>query len=81
MVLSGKLSTEVGIKTPADKFYKLFASELHEVQNVCERVHHTKLHEGEDWHHTDSVKHWTYVIGNHVSNSTNLITKSSFYLI
>ncbi|AET02676.1 putative START-like domain-containing protein [Medicago truncatula] len=62
MVLSGKLSTEVGIKTPADKFYNLFITELHEVQNLCERVHHTKLHEGEDWHHTDSVKHWTYVI-------------------
>jgi len=66
MVLAGKLITELGIKTPADKFYKLFASELHEVQNVCERVHHTKLHEGEDWHHTDSVKHWTYVIDGEV---------------
>ncbi|KAI5420889.1 hypothetical protein KIW84_044650 [Lathyrus oleraceus] len=62
MVLAGKLITELGIKTPADKFYKLFASELHEVQNYCERVHHTKLHEGEDWHHSDTVKHWTYVI-------------------
>jgi len=81
MVLSGKLSTEVGIKTPADKFYNLFITELHEVQNLCERIHHTKLHEGEDWHHTDSVKHWTYVIGNYVSNSIHLITKSSSYLI
>ncbi|AET02678.1 putative START-like domain-containing protein [Medicago truncatula] len=62
MVLAGKLMTELGIKTPADRFFKLFASELHEVQKHCERVHHTKLHEGEDWHHTDSVKHWTYVI-------------------
>ncbi|KEH19272.1 putative START-like domain-containing protein [Medicago truncatula] len=66
MVLAGKLITELGIKTPAEKFFKLFASELHEVQNVCERVHHTKLHEGEDWHHTDSVKHWTYVIDGEV---------------
>ncbi|CAL5196483.1 unnamed protein product [Lathyrus oleraceus] len=66
MVLAGKLSTELGIKTPADKFYKLFASELHEVQVHCERVHHTKLHEGEDWHDTDTVKHWTYVIGGEV---------------
>jgi len=79
MVLCGKLSTEIGIKTPADKFYNLFVTELHEVQNLCERVHHTKLHEGEDWHHTDSVKHWTYVIGNYVSNSINLPTKSSYY--
>ncbi|CAL5196482.1 unnamed protein product [Lathyrus oleraceus] len=66
MVLAGKLITELGIKTPADKFYKLFASELHEVQNYCERVHHTKLHEGEDWHHSDTVKHWTYVIDGEV---------------
>ncbi|XP_058763177.1 MLP-like protein 28 [Vicia villosa] len=62
MVLFGKLITELGIKTPANKFFKQFASELHEVQNVCEKVHHTKLHEGEDWHHTDTVKHWTLII-------------------
>nr|AFV09180.1 pathogenesis-related protein 10a [Lens culinaris] len=66
MVLAGKLSTELGIKTPADKFFKLFASELHEVQNLCERVHHTKIHHGEDWHHNESVKHWTYVIDGEV---------------
>ncbi|KAL5061859.1 hypothetical protein RYX36_023596, partial [Vicia faba] len=41
-------------------------SELHEVQNICERVHHAKLHEGEDWHHNESVKHWTYEIGGEV---------------
>ncbi|XP_058745724.1 MLP-like protein 34 [Vicia villosa] len=66
MVLAGKLITELGIKTPAEKFYKLFQSELHEVQNHCERIHHTKLHEGEDWHDTETVKHWTYVIGDEV---------------
>jgi hypothetical protein len=55
MVLAGKLSTELGIKTPVDKFFKLYASELHEVQNISERILHAKLHEGEDWHHTDSV--------------------------
>ncbi|XP_058766986.1 MLP-like protein 43 [Vicia villosa] len=66
MVLSGRLSTEVGIKTPADKFFKLYASELHELQNHCERIHHAKLHEGEEWHDTDTVKHWTYVIDGEV---------------
>ncbi|KAL5061877.1 hypothetical protein RYX36_023614 [Vicia faba] len=66
MVLSGKLITELGIKTPAERFYKLFAEELHEAQVHCERVHHTKLHEGEDWHDTDTVKHWTYVIDGEV---------------
>jgi len=68
MVLAGKLITELGIKTPAERFFKLFASELHEVQKHCERVHETKLHQGDDWHHTDSVKHWTYVIGNYISS-------------
>ncbi|XP_058744237.1 MLP-like protein 43 [Vicia villosa] len=66
MVLSGKLITELGIKTPAERFYKLFAEELHEAQVHCERVHHTKLHEGEDWHDTETVKHWTYVIDGEV---------------
>ncbi|XP_058744238.1 MLP-like protein 28 [Vicia villosa] len=66
MVLAGKLSTELGIITPAEKFFKLFTTKLHEAQNVCERIHHTKLHEGEDWHHTDSVKHWTIVIDGEV---------------
>ncbi|XP_058766259.1 uncharacterized protein LOC131639829 [Vicia villosa] len=71
MVLAGKLITELGIKTPAERFYKLFASELHEVQVHCERIHHTKLHEGEDWHDTDTVKHWTYVIdGDKISKCT-----------
>ncbi|KAL5061866.1 hypothetical protein RYX36_023603 [Vicia faba] len=66
MVLSGRLITELGIKTPAERFYKLFAEEFHEVQVHCERVHHAKLHEGEDWHDTDTVKHWTYVIDGEV---------------
>ncbi|WJX93171.1 hypothetical protein P8452_74731 [Trifolium repens] len=62
MVLAGKLSTEVGIKTSGDKFFKLFASEIHELQNICGSVHETKLHEGEEWHHSDSVKHWTHIL-------------------
>ncbi|CAI8607066.1 unnamed protein product [Vicia faba] len=66
MVLAGKLTAELGIKTPADKFFKLYAKESHELQNHCERIHHAKLHEGEDWHDTDTVKHWTYVIDGEV---------------
>ncbi|CAI8607073.1 unnamed protein product [Vicia faba] len=66
MVLYGKLSTEFDIKTSADKFYKLIATELHQVQKHCERVRYTKLHEGEDWHDTDTIKHWTYVIDGEV---------------
>ncbi|XP_058766985.1 MLP-like protein 28 [Vicia villosa] len=66
MVLAGKLIAELGIKTPADKFFKLYATELHELPNHCERIHHAKLHEGEEWHDTDTVKHWTYVIDGEV---------------
>ncbi|MGR2462573.1 hypothetical protein ACUX4R_27290 [Salmonella enterica] len=78
MVLAGKLSTEIGIKAPAAKFYDLFAKQLHDVQNHCERVHHTKLHEGEDWHEVGSaLKHWTYVIG----NSICFLTQSSYMKI
>ncbi|XP_061366033.1 MLP-like protein 43 [Gastrolobium bilobum] len=59
--LSGKVSTELGIRTTAAKFFNLVLKQLHHVQNVTERVHQTKLHEG-DWHTIGSVKHWTYVI-------------------
>ncbi|CAJ2657165.1 MLP-like protein 28 [Trifolium pratense] len=73
MVLAGKLITELGIKTTAEKFFKLFSSELHEVQNVCERVHETKLHRGDDWHDTDKVLHWTYVIDGKVHTCYEII--------
>ncbi|MED6214457.1 hypothetical protein PIB30_103296 [Stylosanthes scabra] len=63
MALTGKLSTEIPIHAPAGKFFDLMAKQLHHVQNVCERVHGAKLHEGDDWHCVGaSVKHWTYVI-------------------
>ncbi|XP_058764320.1 major latex protein 146-like [Vicia villosa] len=69
MVLKGKLISELGIKAATDKCFKYLATQLHELQNHCERVHHTKLHEGEDWHDTDRVKHWTYVIDGKVHTS------------
>jgi hypothetical protein len=72
MVLAGKLITELGIKTPAERFFKLFTSEIHQMQNLCERVHETKLHQGDEWHDTDSVKHWTYVIGNFLIQLINI---------
>ncbi|KAJ1442482.1 START-like domain superfamily [Sesbania bispinosa] len=62
MVLVGKLTTELGVKAPAAKWFNLLTAQLHHVQNLCERVHSTKLHEG-DWHGVGSgLKHWTYVI-------------------
>ncbi|KAE9599404.1 hypothetical protein Lal_00039402 [Lupinus albus] len=62
MALTGKLGTEIPIQGSASKWFELFAKQLHDVQHHAERVHHTKLHEGEDWHHSDTIKHWTYEI-------------------
>ncbi|QHN97388.1 MLP-like protein [Arachis hypogaea] len=68
MALTGKLSSEIGIHAPAAKFFHLMTKQLDHVQNVCERVHETKLHEGDDWHCVGgSVKHWTYVIDGKVT--------------
>ncbi|RYQ95096.1 MLP-like protein 34 [Arachis ipaensis] len=45
MALSGKLSTEIVIHAPAGKFFNFLTKSLHQAQNICERVHHTKLHQ------------------------------------
>ncbi|KAK7405718.1 hypothetical protein VNO78_07326 [Psophocarpus tetragonolobus] len=62
MSLAGKISIEVGIHSTAEKLFDIFSKKLHHVQNVAERVHGTKLHQGDDWHTNDSVKHWTYTV-------------------
>ncbi|XP_057459209.1 MLP-like protein 31 [Lotus japonicus] len=64
--LPRKVNTELGIKSPAAKFYNLFATKLNCVQNLCERVPETKLQEG-DWHVVGSVINWTYVIDGKVN--------------
>jgi len=74
MTLAGKITTEIGVHATAEKWFNLFAKQLHHVQNLAERVHGTKLHHGEDWHHPESIKHWTYVIGN--STSDNSVTRN-----
>ncbi|BAT89693.1 hypothetical protein LR48_Vigan08g059800 [Vigna angularis] len=67
MTLFGKISTEIGVHATAEKWFKLLATQLHHVQNLADRVHGTKLHHGEDWHHNESIKQWTYVIDGKVS--------------
>ncbi|XP_027908511.1 MLP-like protein 43 [Vigna unguiculata] len=62
MTLAGKITSEIGVHATAAKWFNLFSTQLHHVQNLSDRVHGTKLHRGEDWHHTDSIKHWTYTI-------------------
>ncbi|QHN97485.1 hypothetical protein HN51_045243 [Arachis hypogaea] len=74
MALSGKLSTEIVIHAPAGKFFNLVSKSLHQTQNICERVHHTKLHQGEDWHSIGgSVKHWSYVVDGKVTTCKETI--------
>ncbi|XP_057726389.1 MLP-like protein 31 [Arachis stenosperma] len=62
MDLSGKISIEVGIEVPAAKFFDVLAKQFHKVQNICGRIQGAKLHEGDDWHCTHSVKQWTSVV-------------------
>ncbi|XP_020962897.1 MLP-like protein 43 isoform X6 [Arachis ipaensis] len=62
MAISGNISVEVVIQVPASKLFHILAKEFHNIQNICERVHGANLHEGDDWHCTDSVKHWTSVV-------------------
>ncbi|KAL1348198.1 hypothetical protein HN51_024175 [Arachis hypogaea] len=61
-LLSGKISIEVVIQVAASKFFNVLAKQFHNVPNICERIHGSKLHEGDDWHSTDSVKQWTLLI-------------------
>ncbi|KAE9605318.1 hypothetical protein Lal_00024953 [Lupinus albus] len=67
MGVSGKLNTEIGIKTQAEKFFSLFAKQLQHVQNISDRIHEAKVHEGHDWYHHDSVKEWTFTIDGKVT--------------
>ncbi|KAF7808719.1 MLP-like protein 34 [Senna tora] len=69
MALSGKLEGEVEVHSPAAKFFSLFVTELHEVQNITDVVHHTKVHQG-DWHGvgSHSIKHWTFTLDGKVVN-------------
>ncbi|RYR00075.1 hypothetical protein Ahy_B07g088131 isoform A [Arachis hypogaea] len=43
-------------------FFHILAKEFHNIQNICERVHEGNLHEGDDWHCTNSVKNWTCLV-------------------
>ncbi|RDY11494.1 MLP-like protein 43 [Mucuna pruriens] len=67
MSLVGKISTEIGVHATAAKWFNLFAKQLHHVQNLTDRVHGTKLHRGNDWHHSETIKHWTYTIDGKVT--------------
>ncbi|KAI9082192.1 hypothetical protein K1719_035932 [Acacia pycnantha] len=64
MALAGKLEGEVEVHAPASKFFSLFVTELHHLQNISDHVHEAKLLQG-DWHTpgSDHVKNWTVTLG------------------
>ncbi|KAL4299106.1 hypothetical protein S245_058562 [Arachis hypogaea] len=62
MALSGKLSVEVTVQTPAAKYFNIFITQFHKFQNICERILQAKLHEGDNWHVPHSVKNWTLIV-------------------
>ncbi|KAF7808688.1 MLP-like protein 43 [Senna tora] len=64
MALKGKVGAETEIQSSASKFFNLIVNQVHDVQNMTDEVHETKLHQG-DWHGvgSHSVKHWTYISG------------------
>ncbi|XP_027356248.1 kirola-like [Abrus precatorius] len=62
MSLAGKLSAEIGIHTPAATLFNFYTTQLHHIQNISDTVHATKLHQGDEWHSNDSIKHWTYTV-------------------
>ncbi|KAJ1442486.1 START-like domain superfamily [Sesbania bispinosa] len=45
MALTGKITTEFGIKVPASKSFNFITNQLHHVQNITDAVHHAKVHE------------------------------------
>ncbi|KAF7808703.1 MLP-like protein 43 [Senna tora] len=49
MALKGKVGAETEIQSSASKFFNLVVTQLHQVQNMIDEVHQTKLNKG-DWH-------------------------------
>ncbi|KAJ4844902.1 hypothetical protein Tsubulata_015076 [Turnera subulata] len=62
MAKAGSLQAELEIKSPADKFFKVFTNQAHHVPNAAsDKVHSVDVHEG-DWETAGSVKQWEYTI-------------------
>ncbi|KHN23218.1 hypothetical protein D0Y65_004435 [Glycine soja] len=66
MVLKGKVVSELVIRSPAVKFFSVFAKQLHNLQDIVDKVHDGKLHEG-DWHDIGSVMSWGLTTGGAVT--------------
>ncbi|KAI5353283.1 hypothetical protein L3X38_006176 [Prunus dulcis] len=66
MALHGFIGTQIELKSPADKFYKIFKGQGHLIPNVSSgHIKGVQLHEG-DWETHGSVKIWNYHLGDEV---------------
>ncbi|XP_016652051.1 PREDICTED: MLP-like protein 328 isoform X1 [Prunus mume] len=66
MALHGFIGTQIELKSPADKFYKIFKGQAHLIPNVSSgHIKGVQVHEG-DWETHGSVKIWNYHLGDEV---------------
>ncbi|KAI6668161.1 hypothetical protein NL676_028573 [Syzygium grande] len=60
--LRGKLEAEVELKSPADKFFKIWRSETHKLPTATSKnIQGVKVHEG-DWDQHGAIKIWNYTV-------------------
>ncbi|XP_030529106.1 MLP-like protein 328 [Rhodamnia argentea] len=60
--LRGKLEAEVDLKSPADKFFKVWRSETHKLPTATSKnIQGVKVHEG-DWDQHGAIKIWNYTV-------------------
>ncbi|OIW03054.1 hypothetical protein TanjilG_19334 [Lupinus angustifolius] len=66
MALSGILSSEIGIKAPASKWFNLFTKQLQRIPIIVDGVEKVTLLQG-DWHTIGSVKQWSELVDGKVA--------------
>ncbi|XP_030529110.1 MLP-like protein 328 [Rhodamnia argentea] len=60
--LRGKLEADVELRSPADKFFKVWRSESHKMPTVTSKnIQGIKVHEG-DWDQHGAIKIWNYTV-------------------
>lgn len=63
MASKGTVEAEVELKSPAEKFYKIWRSEAHKLPDITStNIQAVKVHEG-DWDSHGAVKIWNYTVG------------------
>ncbi|KAK4785933.1 hypothetical protein SAY86_002622 [Trapa natans] len=61
MVLRGKLSAEIEIKSHPENYFKRMKEELHHLPDAVSGIHGVEVHEG-DFKTHGSVKSWSYTL-------------------